>query len=49
MNNFTAFRAFWADAVNTASFTVTPASSHSYGMAAAKDNSSTLTNAVSNF
>jgi hypothetical protein len=48
-NNFTAFRAFWADAVNIASFTTTPASSHGYGMAAAKDNSSALTDAVSNF
>jgi hypothetical protein len=48
-NNFTAFRAFWADAVNIASFTATPASSHGYRMAAAKDNSSALTDAVSNF
>jgi hypothetical protein len=49
MNNFTTFRAFWADAVNIASFTATPASSHGYGMAAAKDNSSALTDAVYNF
>jgi hypothetical protein len=48
-NNLTAFRTFWADAVNIASFTSTPASSRCYGMAATKDNSSTLTDAVSNF
>jgi hypothetical protein len=48
-NNFTAFPTFWADAVNIASFTATPASSHSYGMAAAKDDSSALTDTVSNF
>ncbi len=48
-NDFTAFRTFWADAVNTASFTATLASSHGYGMAAAEDNSSALTDAVSNF
>ncbi len=48
-NNFTAFRTFGADAVNIASFTATPASSHGYGMAAAKDDSSALTDAVSNF
>ncbi len=48
-NDFTAFRTFWADAVNIASFTATPASSHGYGMTATKDDSSTLTDAVSNF
>jgi hypothetical protein len=48
-NDFTAFRNFWADAVNIASFTATLASSHGYGIAAAKDNSSALTDAVSNF
>jgi hypothetical protein len=48
-NDFTAFRAFWEDAVNIASFTATAASSHGYGMAADKDNSSALTDAVSNF
>jgi hypothetical protein len=48
-NDFTAFRTFWADSVNIASFTATPASSHGYGKAAAKNNSSALTNAVSNF
>jgi hypothetical protein len=49
MNNFTAFRTFWADAVNIASFTATPASSHGFGMAATKDDSSALTDTVSNF
>jgi hypothetical protein len=48
-NNFTAFCGFGADAVNIASFTATLASSHGYGMAAAKDSSSALTDAVSNF
>jgi hypothetical protein len=48
-NDFPTFRAFWADAVNIASFTATPASSHGYSMAAAKDDSSTLTDAVSIF
>jgi hypothetical protein len=48
-NDFTAFRTFLADAVNIASFTATPASSHGYGIAATKDNSSALTDAVSNF
>jgi hypothetical protein len=49
MNDFTTFLAFWADAVNIASFTATPASSRGYGMAVAKDNSSALTDAVYNF
>jgi hypothetical protein len=48
-NDFTAFSTFGADAVNIASFTATPASSHGYGMAAAEDDSSALTDAVSNF
>ena len=34
---------------NIASFTATPASSHGYGMAATKDDSSALTDTVSNF
>jgi hypothetical protein len=48
-NDFTAIRTFWADAVNIASFTATSVSSHGYGMVATKDNSSALTDAVSNF
>ncbi len=49
--DFAAFRSFWETAVNIASFTVTPASQHGYGMNAVKDNPSaaSLTNAVSNF
>jgi hypothetical protein len=48
-NNFTAFHAFWEDTVNIASYSATPTNSHGYGMVAAKDNSSALRNAVSNF
>ncbi len=48
-NDSTAFCIFWADAINIASFTTTPASSHGYDIAATKDDSSALTDAVSNF
>ncbi len=49
--DFAAFHSFWETAVNIASFAATPASQHSYGMNAVKDNPSAtpLTNAVSNF